>query len=223
MKKSLLLLAALLMVTMVSGASALETGTTIFAIELGQGTADLTNPVAASSTPSYINGVSQPELSGQLEIWHMFAEDYAFNISGGVGFFSAKQEPNVVSAVNQEITNSHTSFRVRIGGDRVGQVGDRLTLFFGPGLEYFSGKAKAKSEGGGGPTVENESSNTTRIGISGRIGGMMKVSDNVSIVGRVGHNLGYATSSADNGNAKITWWPSSFDAAWGLAFGFGSQ
>jgi len=51
----------------------------------------------------------------------------------------------------------------------------------------------------------------------------MKVSDNVSIVGRVGHNLGYASSSADNGNAKITWWPSSFDAAWGLAFAFGSQ
>ena len=112
---------------------------------------------------------------------------------------------------------------MRVGGDRVGQVGDRLTVFIGPGLEFFTGKAKEKFEGGGGPTVENESSSTTRFGVSGRVGGMMKISDNVSIVGRVGHNLGYATSSADKGNAKITWWPSSFDAAWGLAFAFGSQ
>jgi len=222
MKKLLVILTALLLVGMVSGANAMEKGASVFAIELGNGSAEVSDtPVIAGLTPDYV-GVSQvPELNVQGEFWYGLSEDYALTLSGGMGFSSYKQTPND-GTLDSEDTFSHSSYRVRVGGDRVGKVGDRLTVFVGPGLEFFGSKGKIKSEGGG-LSLSADTQNTTRFAVSGRIGGMMKLNDVVSIVGRVGHNLGMVSSKADVGNAEVKSWTSGLDAAWGIAFAFGGK
>lgn len=219
MKKLLLVLTALLLVTSVSGAYAMSKGSSMLAIELAQGTGIFSDPVADGVTPDYIslNEISDLGVSG--EYWYMFSDDYALTLSGGVSFASYKEEPND-PAVDTKDTGTGTSYRVRLGGDRMGQVGDRLTVFAGPGLVFESGKAKFKQEGAGA-SGEAEGSGTTQFGISGRIGAIMKINDSVGIVGRIGHQLGYVTSSAKTGNAKVTAWGGTFDAAWGLEFAFG--
>ena len=91
------------------------------------------------------------------------------------------------------------------------KVGERLTVFMGPGLEFWSGKQKLTVGGAG-----SESESVKRYGVSGRIGGFMALTDRVAIMGQVGHTFGLATVTD---GAKSTWLPSSFNASWGLTFG----
>ncbi len=109
---------------------------------------------------------------------------------------------------------TQSSYNVRIGGDRVVSLGDRATLFFGPGIEYWSGKAKWENF-----SQMRESQNVTRISLSGRLGTIMMLSDAVGFSCQIGRKLGIA--SATDAGRKVSSWPSSFDAAGGLVFSFG--
>ena len=218
MKGTLISLATLSLLLTTTGAHALVKGTSMIAIEIGQGTADVVDP---EQNQSLWQPAPVPEISAQVEFWHAFADDYAFNISGGAGYFSMNAEPMNKTA-NSTIKLTTTSFHARVGGDRVGQVGDRLTLFLGPGIEFWSGKAKEKYEDGPPASRSEETGpTTTRFGLSGRIGGFMKLSESVSLTGRIGHTWGYA--SVDKDGAKTTWLPSSFDGAGGVVFAFGAK
>lgn len=181
-----------------------------------QGTGDYVGPEDGSG---YISAFDHSEIGVGAEYWLMMGEDYALAIQGSVGFFTESNEPGSNASGGQELTFSTGSFKVRVGGDRVGQIGDRFTWFMGPGLEYWSGQATF--ENFFGPDSEVDSETTTRIGVNGRVGGVMKVTENLGIQGQVGHTLGYA--SAEEAGAKATWWPSSFNASWGLAFMFGGE
>lgn len=206
MNKSILMVAAAL--TLAAGtASAQARGTSLLSLGLGQGTADVYTPTA----PSYLAPTSSPETNVNAEYWYLFSDDYAVALSGAYGMGMMKWES---AATDPQIEASTTSFKVRIGGDRVGKIGDRLLVFLGPGIEYWTGSSTLDVGG-----TESESESVSRFGVSGRIGGFMMLGESLGIMGQVGHTFGYA--SVEDGGAKTTWWPSSFQASWGLTFAFG--
>ena len=201
-----------------SSAWAMGKGGSVLAIQIGQGTADVVDTDLSGGT---WQPTPQPEINLQAEYWHAFADDYAFNISAGGGYFNEKREPTSANvATSPTIKLTVTSFRVRIGGDRVGQVGDRMTIFAGPGIEFWSGKGKEEYSGANATPTENGPT-TSRFGLGGRIGAFVKLSDMMSLVGHIGHTWVYASVDKDGG--KTTCWPSSFDGAGGIAFNFGSS
>jgi hypothetical protein len=189
----------------------------MLSIGVFQGTGDYAGPEGGSG---YISAYDHSELGVGAEFWHMFSSDYALAIQGSVGFFGEENEPGDNAASGALTAKfSTTSFKLRVGGDRVGQIGDRFTWFMGPGVEFWNGKATFENFSTAASKVETES--TTRIGVNGRFGGVMKLNDTVGIQGQIGHTLGYA--SVEEAGAKATWWPSSFNASWGLAFAFGGD
>jgi len=97
-------------------------------------------------------------------------------------------------------------------------VGERSYIFFGPGLEYWSGKAKFEDETPPGSTYEAK--DVTRISLSARIGGNLMVGPTWGITSQVGTKIGHA--SYKEGGAETTWWPSSVEGNVGLVFKFGS-
>jgi hypothetical protein len=178
-------------------------------IGLGQGVADGYSATTVGGA-SYLEPTTAPETNVGAEYWYSFADDYAIALSGAYGFSSMKWTG--AAAGDPEIEATGSSFKLRLGGDRTGKVSDRLSLFMGPGLEFWSGKQKLDV---GGSSSESES--VTRFGVSGRIGGFMALTDKVSIMGQIGHTFGLASVEDQ---AKTTWMPSSFNASWGIAFDF---
>lgn len=211
---------ALASLTLAGPSFAIEKGSSLLSIGVFQGTADLVGPESGFGG---ISAFQSPEIGVGGEYWQMFSDDYALTIQGSYGFSSETNKPGTNAAAGSlEQKFSTTSFKFRVGGDRVGHIGERFVWFMGPGLEYWSGKAKFENGAGGGfvttaSTAESEA--TSRFGINGRVGGIMMMSDAWGIQGQVGHTLGYA--SAEEAGAKATWYPSSFNASWGLLFAFG--
>jgi hypothetical protein len=210
MYRTLVLAAFALAIT--AGSAAASKGSSIFSVGLGQGTADTYSSTSLGGTNDYLSPSTSPETNVGAEFWYLFSDDYAVAISGAYGLGNMKWE----STGEPEVKATTSSVKFRIGGDRVGSVGDRMKVFMGPGIEIWTGKSKLEVG-----STENESESVTRFGVSGRIGGIMMLTDNVGIQGQIGHTFGIA--SAEDGPAKSTWWPSSFNASWGLTFGFGGN
>lgn len=218
MRPQSLFLVALAMLVTATGVSAAGKGSSMLSVGLGQGTADLYQTNAILGTGSYLEPIQRPETNAGLEYWYLFSDDYAATVSAAYGMSNMKWETSS-DPTDPEIKASSTGFKVRVGGDRIGKVGDRLLVFMGPGLEYWSGKQKV--EVGGTEVDLGVGESVTRFGVSGRIGGFMMLSDNVGVMGQVGHTFGIASS--EDGAAKSTWWPSSFNASWGLTLAFGGD
>ena len=217
MKRAVVTLFVLCLLGFATTGWAMGKGGSVLAIQIGQGTADV---VDTDLSGGAWQPVPQPEINLQAEFWHAFSDDYAFNVSGGAGYFNEKREPTSANkSTNPTITVTVTSYRFRVGGDRFGQIGDRLTVFLGPGIEFWSGKGKEEYSGAGATPTET-GPNTNRFGLGGRMGGFLKLSEQMSLVGHIGHTWGYASVSKDGG--KTTWWPSSFEGAGGIAYNFGS-
>ena len=218
MIRRVLLVAAIATLAFTTAASAaVHKGMTWVAFQLGSGTADLYDPSGVGSS-GYITAYDHSELDAQVQCWKLLADDYAFAISAGVGFFNETDEPGDAAPPNSnDFTYQQSSFNIRIGGDRVVSLGDRAVLYFGPGFEYWSGKAEF--DDGSGPSLESE--NVTRIGLAGRVGLIMNIGPNWGFTGSIGHKMGRA--SAEDGGAKATWWASSFDGQGGLVLMFGGQ
>jgi hypothetical protein len=215
MRMRSLVLALLLVVLSAPSAWAIGKGTSLFAIQLTSGTADLIEPEFGTG---YTTAFDHSEIGVTGEYWNMVAEDYAFAIAAGIGFFSETDEPGSPGA--PDLIYSQSSFNIRVGGDRVVQIGDRAIVYFGPGIEYWSGSATFEGHfGTGNPEVETES--TTRYSLNARIGATMLMSETFGITMHGGQRIGYA--SAEDAGAKVTWWPSSFEAACGVVFAFGGN
>ena len=179
-------------------------------IGLGQGTADGYGSTSVG-TSTYLAPTTAPETNVNAEYWRSLSDDYALALFGAYGFSSMDWKGAASS--DPEIEATGTSLKFRLGVDKVGSVGDRLQFFMGPGVEYWSGKQTLDVGG-----AETESESVTRFGVSGRIGGFMMLSETVGIMGQVGHTFGIA--KVDDSGAETNWWPNSFQASWGLAFGF---
>jgi hypothetical protein len=205
------------MVLAASPALAIGRGGSMFSIQLMSGTADLYTPEAFSGNAGFISAYDHSEVGVSAEFWHMLSEDYAFAASFGSGFFSESNEPgdNALPG-DQEFKYTQSSFLVRVGGDRVVKVGERGILYFGPGFQYWSGKAKFEQ---GISNLETEK--VSRMSLNGRMGATMLVGPSWGLGGHIGHVIGRA--SAEDQGAKATWWPSSFEGAGGLVFLFGGE
>jgi hypothetical protein len=213
--KRLLIAVALLATT----ASASLAGSSYLGLQLVHGVADLATG-APITTLGYASAYDHSETGFKIEYWNLLTEDYAFNGSYSLGFFSEEDKPGSgVPAGSPTLTYSQTSWSFRLGGDRVVPLGERSYLFFGPGIEYWSGKAKF--EHFTSPTSVYEPEAVSRISLSGRIGAHMMIGEIWGFTLQTGHKIGRATVTEQG--AESTWWPSSLDASGGLVFRFGGD
>jgi opacity protein-like surface antigen len=210
--KRLLIAVALLATT----ASASLAGSSYLGLQLAHGTADLTGEFGSGFASAY----DHSELGFKLEYWNMLSEDYAFNGSYSMGYFREENKPgtNAPSGAGQ-FTYSQSSWSVRLGGDRVVGLGDRTHLYFGPGVEYWTGKAKFEDDTSPASSYETES--VSRISLSCRLGAHMMIGEGWGLTVQAGHKIGRASYS--EAGAESTWWPSSLDASGGLVFRFGGD
>ena len=216
MTRKILVLATLLLAAGATNALAVGKGSSMLALQITNGTADLYDP---SDAGDYISAYDHSEYGFRAEYWSLMSDDYAFSLAAGIGMFSETDKPGSTAPPGSpDVKYSQSSFSIRVGGDRVVNVGERGMLFFGPGLEYWSGKAKFEGFGPG-PAVETES--VTRISLSARLGGHMMVGEGWGVTTQVGTKVGSA--SAEDTGSKVTWWPSSLDGNVGLLFLFGGK
>ena len=185
--------------------------------QLTNGTADLATELS-SGFNGFAPAFDHSEWGWKIEYWNMMGSEYALTASGGMGLFSEEDKPGNGAAPGdgtQKYTQSSWNFR--IGGDRMLMIGDKSYVFFGPGIEYWTGKAKF--EDATPPAASYETENTTRISLDARLGGHMMVGPTWGLTAEVGTKIGRATYK-ENG-AETTWMPSSMEGSVGLVFKFG--
>ena len=180
------------------------------------GTYDYGEPVTPATDYIATQG-GFPEMGLNLEYAKMMAQDYQMAVGFDYRWGSYKSEPTtnaVAGSPTVKITSS--SWKLRVGGDRVGEIGSRFKWFFGPGIEYSNGKGKFENVVAAG-TVDGPS--TSKWGLNGRVGGVMMLNPTMGIKGQVGDSFGMASVSDTGG--KDTWYYSTFEAMWGLEWTFG--
>ena len=198
--------------------------TKFLSLQLTSGTADIAAdvPVFNGTTfvqSGYASAYAHSEWGGKLEYWNMMGPEYAFNVSGGIGTFSEEDKPGTAAAAGSgSFKYTQSSWNIRIGGDRMLSVGDKTYIFFGPGIDYWSGNAKFQDGTTGG--LDYKTKNVSRFSLDARLGGHMMVGPTWGVTAQIGTKIGHA--SVDEGGAKTSWWPSSMDGAVGLVFKLGS-
>ena len=211
-----LLSAAALLAFFATASFAADNPKTIFlGLQVAAGTADLAAEFGNGTAPAY----DHSEYGFKLEYWNMMAADYALTASAGLGTFSEENKVGAnASPGDGTFKYTQSSWNFRVGGDRVVKFSDRAFLFFGPGIEYWTGKAKFDDASTGGGVYETES--VTRWSLHGRVGAHMMVAENWGFTVQAGQKVG--TASYEEAGAKTTWWPSSMDGSMGLVFRFGN-
>jgi hypothetical protein len=207
-------LAVLLCATMLLGASAaqaqIKKGDTLLLLQLTDGDVSFVGPVNGQG---YISAYAQTEWGGGLQIQHLVSEDWAIVLGGGVGTFREKDTPQPAS-LNPEIVYKQSSWNARLGFDRVVHITPRFHLFAGPGIGYWSGKAKIESDG----TVVEERTRVHRVSLDGRMGAHVGLGEKFGLSGQIGRYIAHSTAK-DNG-AEAKWWPSGSTGAVGFFFLF---
>jgi opacity protein-like surface antigen len=220
MKRVATSLAALALLVAAGQAVAAEKSIVI-GVGLMHGTADL----ASSGTVGgglYSSAFQTPELGGRFEYWNMMKENYALNFAANWGFSSETDKPNTTAPPNSpDLKFTTSSWSVRLGGDRVWSPLPNTKVFVGPGIEYWSGKAKFEGFASPPPPTTYETQSTSRISLAGHTGAMMFLGSNWGLSGQLGHKIGYASYEEKGG--KVTWWPTSVDGAMELIFSFGGK
>jgi hypothetical protein len=203
-----LLVLAVLAVAGPASAASIDKGASLLAIQLSRGVADLTGDAGGFLLP-----FSKAEAGVQGQYWYFLADGYGANVSAGIGYYKESDTADPSDPFASDFKQTVTSWQVRVGGDRFAQLGDKLQVFAGPGIQFWGGKLKAEDLSG-----EAESPSTTRIALTGRIGAHIVVGQNFGIIGHVGQYWGYAT--AEDGAMKTKWLPSGSEGAMGFSFGF---
>lgn len=191
-------------------------------IVVGFGITHGTADIGANDGGGLFNSAFQtPELGGRFEYWNFMKENYALNFSANIGFSSETDKPrDAALPATRDLKFSTSSWSVRLGGDRTFNPSPTVTMFMGPGIEYWTGKAKFEN-GSAGFFPDYETKNTTRLSLHGHMGGMMMLGSNWGMSGQIGHKVGMA--SFEEAGGKSTWWPSSLDGAMELIFKFGGN
>lgn len=187
----------------------------LIGIQITNGTADLYT-LGGAGGDNYISAYDHSEVGLGIQYWRLMSRDYAFTFSAGVGTFSETDKSFAAGEADFKYTQS--SWTVRVGGDRAVKVGDRAIFYFGPGVEMWTGKAKFDGGEADFATTAWESENVTRFGLSGRVGGVMLLSEKLGFNCQVGRYIGLASAEAKgvNEGAKASWWASGFQASGGL-------
>lgn len=208
LRRALLLLMLCGALAPVPAARALESGTTLIAIEATQGDADL-----VSADGPYLAAFTHGELGAQLQLWHLVNPSLALTVTVGA---SAARERNAAGGQADRYYQQR-SVMGRIGVDRVVDLSRDALLYFGPGVEYWSGHANFIGYfPPAGSTVEAPT--VTRWSLSGRFGGVMIVTSKIGITGHIGYRLG--TASASEGAAESQWYTNGVEGSAGLVYAF---
>ena len=216
MKRFATTLATLALLAAASQAVASEKSIVI-GLGLMHGTADIAADQGLG-TGAYSSAFQTPELGGRFEYWNMMKENYALNFQANIGFSSETDKPNSTAAPGApELKFTTSSWSIRLGGDRVWSPNEKTKIFFGPGFEYWTGKAKFEGFG----LTSYETKNTTRISLHGHTGAMMMIGPNWGLSGQIGHKIGMASYEEKGG--KSNWWPTSLDGAMEFIFSFGGK
>jgi opacity protein-like surface antigen len=217
--------AAVLLAVTASVAGAAEYSKESFlSIQATSATANLASAFGAFGPTSVVVGPAaaaypNPEWGFKAEYQRMMGPEYAFNISYGMGFYGEEDKPNSNAAAGTgSFKYTQNSWNVRVGGDRLLEVGEHTYIYFGPGIEYWSGKAKFEDTTP--PALSYETENTSRISLGARLGGHMMVGPTWGVSAQVGTKVGYA--SYEEAGGKTTWWPSSMEGSVGLVFKLGN-
>jgi len=220
MRKLVFLMAAALMLMATSAFARTKTQGGAKENSLSIGLAQGTNEYSSGQvTGGYLDppGIF-PELGVTLEYNNKLAADYQLAVGFDYLWGSAKSTPTSAAAPGApDVKITSASWKIRLGGDRIGSIGDRFTWFLGPGLEYWSGKPKFDNVFVAG---SQDGLTTTKWGINGRMGGVMWINPKMGIFGRLGDSVGSAATE-EKQSGKNTWYYSNFEAAWGLRFKLG--
>jgi hypothetical protein len=203
---------AVVLVGMLAAATAFagDASEGLIGIQITNGTADLYSPDDPADI-NYLSAYDHSEIGVGIQYWRLMSRDYAFTFSAGIGTFSEKAEPGTNAGSGApDLEYTQSSWNVRVGGDRAVKVGERAIFYFGPGIEVWSGKAKFE----GYFPADYETENVMRVGLSGRVGGVMLLSERFGLNCQIGRYVGMA--SAEEAGAKTSWWASGFQASGGL-------
>src|SRR5262245_36571401 len=193
----------------------------LLSVQLTSGTADFATVI---NTPvggePFAGAYDHSEWGWKIEYWNMMGPEYAFTISGGMGLFGEENKPGTGATPGLGTQKySQSSWNFRVGGDRMLAIGDKSFVFFGPGIEYWNGKAKFEDETP--PSASYETESTTRISLDARVGGHMMLNPKFGITVEVGTKVGHA--SVEETGAKTSWWPSSGFGSVGLTMKLGGS
>jgi hypothetical protein len=197
--------ALLLLTACVPPALALEPGTILLGASVTAGTADF-----VTSDGTYLSAYDHGEIGAAVETWYFLDDDLAFTLSGGIGAFREKQK----AGTTDQRFYTQRSWHVRLGVDHAIEFAQESMLYFGPGLEYWTGHSKFDGFGG----IEGNTPDVQRLSVSARFGGIVVLGDSYGLNGHIGYRMGYAR--AEDGDAETTWYPNGFDAAAGLVYSF---
>ena len=122
-------------------AAGLLAASTAFAGEGYSASGSRTAPPTSTRRPadSYISAYQAPEVGVGLQYWRLMSKDYAFTMNFGLG---REREGPERELGRPRLHSTQSSFNLRVGGDRAVKVGDRAIFYFGPGIEYWTGKAE---------------------------------------------------------------------------------
>ena len=198
-----------------ANAAGLGRGANLFTVQLTGGDADLYAAITdVNGDVIRLQGFQHTEVGAQAQLWHFPTEHFAFNVTGGLGFWQEKDEYGPGAPTTPDLEQKIQSWNVRIGGDRVTHLADNsIHIFMGPGIQLWQGKTKLEQGG-----VESETENVTRWALSGRMVGHLAINDRFGLVGQIGHFIGRA--STDDRGAHSSWWTSGNDGALGLGVRF---
>ena len=208
MRIARLLPLGLLTLGLASPASAASTaaGSSLLAIQLSRGVADLVTPSGGTGEITWFN---RPELGAQAQYWYFIREDYAVTLTAGIGYFK-QSDTGAPGFGATDFRLTSNSWQVRLGGDRFANVSDKLQIFAGPGIGVWGGKFEIEGAG--------ESPSALRWTLSGRIGANMVIGQNFGLIGHIGQYWGYLTAEDEGAETKVL--PSGTEGAMGFSFGF---
>ena len=192
---------------------ALDAGTSMFALQLVHGQAD----IAAPQGP-YLSAYTHGELGIGGEYWYLFGDQLAVAVAGR--YDRGRERQSADGQVDRYYRQ--WSWSGRVGLDRVTELGDRAVFYFGPGLEYWRGKAEFLGIYGAAPPLfEVTTPETQRVSLSARFGAILVLGESWGLSGHLGHLVGVA--SADGSNARTSWYTNGWEAAAGIVLAFGGE
>ncbi len=203
------LLLTLALASTSASSEGLAKGNSILSFQLTTGVADL----ATIEDDGFITAYDHSEWGGQVQFQHLMSDEWALALSAGVGTFKETNEAGTNAPLAGDRVYKQSSLQFRVGADRFVHLSPTFHLFMGPGIQYWSGKAKFEDG-----TIERESQRTKRIALNGRMGANIALGDSFGLEGHIGHYFGFA--NAKDTGARASWTPSGLESAAGFAFKF---
>jgi hypothetical protein len=184
-------------------------GHSFLLLQLTNGDVSYAGPLSGAG---YISQYAQTEWGGGAQYQHMLSDEWAIVLGGGIGTYKETDTPTAISG-NPKAEYKQSSWNARLGADRFVMLSPKVNLFTGPGVGYWSGKAKTVVSG-----VSTERPKTTRIALDGRIGANVLIGKTWGLSGQIARYV--SRSTAKDSGAKAEWWSSGSSGAVGLMFSY---